>query len=148
MAAVLAVLLWNLPAAAQVLTGTIIGTVRDESRAVLPGATVTLTSPALPGGPRTEVTNEQGEYRFPQLPPGSYELNITLQGFTTYDEHEIPVTVGATVDRDVALKVAAVAETITVSGAAPVVDPRRTGVIESLSKEVIEAVPQNRQGGI
>ena len=69
-------------AEAQVLPGTMIGVVRDESNAVLPGATVTLTSTALPGGPVTSVTNAQGEYRFTGLPPGTYAISIALAGFS------------------------------------------------------------------
>src|SRR5919106_666572 len=56
-------LLSALAAEAQISTGSIIGVVRDESRAVLPGVTVTITSPAMPGGPATAATNAQGEYR-------------------------------------------------------------------------------------
>src|SRR5262249_48244731 len=68
-------------ARAQIFTGDVIGTARDESGAVLPGVTVTLTSPAAPGGPLTTVTSEKGEYRFTQLNPGSYTLELTLSGF-------------------------------------------------------------------
>src|SRR5687767_4647957 len=63
---------------AQILTGNIIGTVRDDSRAVLPGATVSLTSPVLPGTGLSAVTGRTGEYRFPELPPGVYSLTAEL----------------------------------------------------------------------
>jgi hypothetical protein len=62
-ASVVAFLLFSLSIDAQVVTGNLIGIIRDESRAVLPGVTLTITSPALPGGPQTAVTNAQGEYR-------------------------------------------------------------------------------------
>src|SRR5437867_1121471 len=71
---------------AQILTGSIIGTVRDESGAVLPGTTATLTSPALPSGTATATCGTNGEYRFPNLPPGDYTLNLSLSGFGTYQE--------------------------------------------------------------
>ncbi len=58
------------------------GVVRDESRAVLPGATVTVTSPAMPGGPVTVVSNEQGEYRLVGLTPGIYNMSVVLNAFT------------------------------------------------------------------
>src|SRR4030095_4207679 len=77
-------------------TGNIIGVIRDESRAVLPGVSVTVTSRALPGGPSTVVTNPQGEYRFPSLPPGTYQLTVTLTGFKTYIEQDLQVTVNGT----------------------------------------------------
>jgi hypothetical protein len=65
-------------APAQVTTGNIIGTVHDQSGAVLPGVSVTLTSPALPGGPRSVVTDERGEYRFTGLQPSMYSLTVEL----------------------------------------------------------------------
>jgi hypothetical protein len=133
-------------AGAQVLTGNLIGVVRDESRAVLPGVTLTLTSPALPGGPQTTVTNAQGEYRFTGLPPGRYELTITLTGFSTYGEKDLAVTVAGNIERNVGLKVASVAETITVSGQTPVVDTREVGVSKSLPADIVEAIPHSRMG--
>src|SRR5438034_9979907 len=71
-------------AGAQALTGALVGTVKDEQGAVLPGALVRVTSPALIGGPTTTTTNERGQLRFPVLPAGSYLLEIELQGFATY----------------------------------------------------------------
>ena len=59
---------------AQVVTGTITGVVSDASGAAFPDVTLTVTSPALPGGPVTSVTNAQGAYRFSTLPPGVYEM--------------------------------------------------------------------------
>ena len=61
---------WLEIAEGQVITGNILGTVKDESGAVVPGATTTIQSPALLGGPTTFVTNEKGQYRFPALTPG------------------------------------------------------------------------------
>src|SRR5437763_1174485 len=81
-------------AQAQIVTGNIIGTVKDESGAVLPGVTVTISSPAQPAGPSTVVTNERGEYRFTQLNPGSYSLMLSLSSFGTYHEEGLRVAVG------------------------------------------------------
>jgi hypothetical protein len=131
---------------AQVVTGNLIGVVRDESRAVLPGATVTVSSPALPGGPSTVVTNAQGEYRFTSLPPGIYQLAVTLTGFKTYIEKDLQVAVNGTVERNLGLPVATVEETITVSGQSPVVDTRQVGVAKSLPADVVEAIPHSRMG--
>jgi hypothetical protein len=102
-------LLGILPAEAQLSTGSLIGTVRDESGSVLPGVTVTLTSPAMPGGPATAVTNTQGEYRFTRLEPGVYALSLALSGFGTYRESDLRVAVGGTTERVVTLKVAELA---------------------------------------
>ena len=131
-------------ASAQVLPGNMIGIVRDETGAVLPGATVTLSSPALPGGPQSAVTNAQGEYRFTALPPGIYQLNVALAGFGTYDEADLRVVVGGTTERNVRLPLASVKETVTVRGESPLVDPRQTGIGGTLSTEVVEALPNKR----
>lgn len=141
---VLVPLLCALGVEAQVLTGSIIGVVRDESRAVLPGVSVTVESPSRPSGPLTAVTNDQGEYRLTALEPGIYTLTVTLGGFSTYRETDLRVTVGGTIERNVALGVAALAETITVSGASPVIDSRQTGISTTITSEVVENVPHSR----
>src|SRR5690242_6925752 len=82
-----------LPALAQTTTGVIRGTVTDESGAVLPGVTVTIRSRAVPGAPTT-VTNESGVFRFPTLPPGSYDVTVELQGFATQTQTGVPVALG------------------------------------------------------
>ena len=66
----------------QSLTGTLIGTVRDEQAGVLSGAELTLSSPVLIGGSARALTNERGQLRFQALPPGRYSLEIRMQGFT------------------------------------------------------------------
>src|SRR5215469_1598730 len=71
---------------AQVITGEIVGNVRDESGGVLPGVTVTLASAELASGPASTVTNGQGEYRFINLRPGGYTITMSIQGFATYQE--------------------------------------------------------------
>jgi hypothetical protein len=129
---------------AQVLTGNIIGSIRDESGAMLPGVTVTISSPALPAGPVTVVTNEKGEYRFTQLDPGTYAMSVTLPGFSSYQEQDLRVVVSGTIERTVTLKVATVAETITVSGESPMVDPRQVGVAANVTEEAIEQLPARR----
>src|SRR5215471_13999745 len=68
-------------AAAQGLTGTLIGTVKDEQGLVLGGARVSISSPALIGGPAAQVTDVSGQLRFPALPPGVYALEIEMPGF-------------------------------------------------------------------
>ena len=143
---VLSTLLGVVSAEAQNVGGRIIGVVLDESGAVLPGVNAVLTSPALPGGPSNTVTSAQGEYRFTGLQPGIYALTVTLQGFSTYQESDLRVVAGGTVERNLHLKVAAVAETITVSGQAPVVDSRQTGITQALSSEVTQNVPHKRYG--
>jgi hypothetical protein len=124
----------------------IAGQVTDSSGAVLPGVTVTATSPALQVPTVIVVTNERGEYRLAPLPIGTYHVEYTLSGFQTVRREDIRLTVGFTAKVDVALAVGAVAETITVSGASPVVDVTSTNASTELTKETLELVPSTRNG--
>src|SRR5215470_14948690 len=103
-------------AAAQSLTGALIGTVKDEQGAVIPGALVRATSPSLIRGPATVTTDETGQIRFPVLASGSYVLDVEAPGFAPYHEQDIRIGASATLERTVVLKVAAVAESIVVQG--------------------------------
>ncbi len=131
-------------ASGQVLTGTIIGTVMDESQSSLPGVTATLTSPALPGGPVTAVTSETGEYRFVALAPGIYTLAVSLPGFATYQEEGLRVTAAGTLERNITLKVSTINETVTVSGESPMVDVRQVAVSHTVSTELVENLQNQR----
>ena len=82
-------------AAAQTSTGGIRGVITDDSGAVLAGVTVEASSPARIGGAAVEVTNDQGLYRFENLPIGEYTLTFSLQGFTTIHHEGIRIEVGA-----------------------------------------------------
>jgi len=126
-------------------TGRILGVVRDESRAVLPGATVTATSPVMPGRAVTATTNGQGEYQLLNLPPGVYKITVELSGFSSYKEEDLRVTAGGTVERNVGLAVGALTESITVSGESPIVDTRRAGITQVQTVEQVEAVPLERR---
>ncbi len=101
----------------QGLTGTLIGTVRDEQGGLLPGAQVTLSSPALNSGPANSVTNEKGQLRFQALPPGLYTLEVRMDSFTSYRDDEVAVGAGATIERLVVLTVAGIAVAVDVEGA-------------------------------
>src|SRR5881397_885283 len=79
-------------AEAQVQTGSITGVVNDQSNAVLPGVTVTLTGEKLIGGAQTQVTDSTGVYRFDRLPPGAYTLKFELQGFRSITRTDIRVS--------------------------------------------------------
>jgi hypothetical protein len=141
LAAISLVVMTVVVAQTQVLTGVVFGAVKDSSGAVLPGVTVTLTSPSAPGGPQSGVTDAKGEYRVTNLQPGTYSLNLQLQGFSTYQEQGLRVASNATTERNVALSVASVEETITVSGQSPVVDTRQTAVALSVPVEKVENIP-------
>jgi hypothetical protein len=131
-------------AAAQALTGVLVGTVKDEQGAVLPGALVRLTSPALIGGPATTTANEKGQLRFPVLPPGPYLLEIELQGFATYREDDVRIGAGATLERTVVLRLAGVAESITVEGAGSRIEARGSGFETRFGPEYLRAIPTRR----
>jgi hypothetical protein len=131
-------------AAAQALTGALVGTVKDEQGAVLPGALVRVTSPALIGGPATTTTNEKGQLRFPVLAPGPYRLEIELQGFATYREEDVRIGAGATLERTAVLKLAGVAESITVEGSGSRIEARGSGFETRFGPEYLRAIPTRR----
>ena len=81
---------------AQVLTGALVGTVKDELGGALPGASIRVTSPALIGGSRTVITNEKGQFRFPVLQPGTYAIDIELKDFAPYHEEGLSIGAGNT----------------------------------------------------
>ena len=131
------------PALAQRTTGTVSGTVTDESGAILPGVTVTLKSTAVPGAP-TMVTGATGVYRFPNLPPGSYTLTFELQGFATVTRAQVPVAVGQEAEIEVQLKVSSLSETVTVTGESPVVNVASTLVSTNFNREWVANAPLRR----
>src|ERR1700736_5424973 len=98
------------------------GVVKDTSGAVLPGVSVEAASPALIEKVRTAVTDGAGQYRIEDLRPGPYTVTFALNGFSTVKREGIELTGSSTALVNADLRVGAVAETITVSGAAPVVD--------------------------
>src|SRR5918996_5229060 len=130
-------------ALAQGTTGSINGTVQDNTGAVLPGVTVTASGPAIMGVQST-VTNAQGQYRFPALPPGTYQVRYELSGFNTFVRDAIPVSVGFAATIDVQLKIATLAETVTVTGASPVVDTQNSNVQTNFTQEMIKNLPNAR----
>jgi hypothetical protein len=124
-------------------TGSITGTVTDTTNALLPGVRVTATSPAQMGA-QVAVTNEQGQYRFPSVPIGTYTLKYELAGFSTIIRDGIIVTIGFTASVSVQLKVATVAESITVTGESPIVDSKNTNIQTNITKDMLDAMPNSR----
>lgn len=130
------------PALAQ--SSGIAGMVRDSSGGVLPGVTVEAASPALIERTRAVITDAQGRYNIVDLRPGVYTVTFTLPGFSTIRRAEIqlPTAFTATVNAD--LKVGALAETITVSGASPMVDTSNVIKRQVVSSDVIESMPTSK----
>ncbi len=143
--AFLAVTLAAASAGAQQEAG-IIGRVTDESGGVLPGVTVTATSPALQVPSVVGVTGERGEYRLSPLPIGTYAVEYVLPGFQTIRNEGVRLTFGFTAQVDVQLKLGALQESVTVTGLSPVVDTRSTTMTTQFTRESIELLPSSRNG--
>ncbi|MGE0816051.1 MAG: TonB-dependent receptor [Vicinamibacterales bacterium] len=124
-------------------TGSINGKVTDNTGGVLPGVTVTASSPSMQGV-RTDVTNEAGEYRFPAVPPGTYKLVFELAGFGTVNREGLNVGLGFTATVNIELGVASLQETVTVSGSSPVVDVSTTATTSNYTSERLAALPNAR----
>jgi outer membrane receptor protein involved in Fe transport len=129
-------------AAAQSATGDIQGTVVDQSGAVLPGVTVTIVNTAT-RATREVVTDTDGLFVAAGLPVGPYEATAALQGFAARRQENIRLSVGQTINLRLELGVAAVAETITVSGTSPVVETTRSQVSTVVSSVAVENLPVN-----
>ncbi len=122
----------------------ILGQVTDDTGGVLPGVTVMATSPALQVPQVVAVTNERGEYRLSPLPIGTYVVEYTLEGFQPVRQEQLRLTIGFQARLDVSLKVATLAESVTVSGVAPVVDVTSTTARTQLTRETLELIPTGR----
>ena len=129
------------PAFAQIQGGSINGTVKDEQGGVLPGVTVTAQGV---DATQTFVTEGTGEFRFLNLAPGPYKITATLPGFSTVVREDVIVAVGRSVELPLSLKIASVAETITVSGESPVIDTRATGTATNFTSDELNKIPTSR----
>ena len=124
-------------------TGSISGQVADDVGGALPGVTVNATSPAQIGT-LTVITNEDGIYRFPSVPPGEYKLEFTLPGFKTLVRDGIRVTLGFNSAVSISLGVASVQETVTVSGESPIVDTSATRLQTNYDQQALASLPNAR----
>jgi hypothetical protein len=134
-------------AASTASTQTLAGTVRDASGAVLPGVTVEASSPALIEKTRTAVADGSGNYQITSLPPGTYAVTFSVQGFTTVVREGVELTGGGVTTINAELRVGAVSESITVTGETPVVDLQSARQQTVLSGEVVRALPASRGYG-
>ncbi len=132
-----------LPVAAHA-QASIAGVVTDASGAVLPGVTVEASSPALIEKARTVASDGSGRYRIEALRPGAYVVTFTLTGFTTVRREAIDVVGTATTTVNAELRVGAVNETLTVSGAAPTVDTRSIRQERVINRELLDSLPFGR----
>jgi hypothetical protein len=122
-------------------SATIAGMVKDTSGAVLPGATVEASSPALIEKVRTVVTDSEGQYKIVNLRPGVYKVTFTLTGFRTVERDNVELVAEATANVTVELSVGAVEETVTVTGATPLVDVQTITNHRVITQDVRDALP-------
>tara|TARA_B100001123_G_scaffold425550_2_gene538533 strand:+ start:8232 stop:11267 length:3036 start_codon:yes stop_codon:yes gene_type:complete len=120
------------------------GTVSDTSGGVLPGVTVEARSPAIIEQVRATVTDGNGQYQIIGLEPGSYDVTYTLPGFNTLVREGIELSIGFTASIDAELAVGSIEETVTVSGASPVVDIQNVEQRQVINREVIDSVPTGK----
>ena len=139
--AALVVALCAAPAFAQAIyTGRIDVTVQDATGGVLPGVTVTIGGPLA----QSAVTDESGQARFLNLPPGAYTVRAALQGFTDYTNDRLQVDTGSVVPLRVALRVAGVAEQVAVTAETPLVEPKRQSVATNVTYAELQTLPSSR----
>src|SRR5262245_42539688 len=132
------------PVGAQVQTGSILVRATDPQGAVMPGVTITISSPVLVAGTMTSVTDAGGVFRFPSLVPGTYSVKLELSGFQTINRDQILVLVGQTTPVDFSMTVASLAENVTVTGASPTIDTTSANVNVNLSEQLIQGTPGGR----
>ena len=142
--AVLAVLLWAsfaIPASAQGV-GAISGTITDNSDAVMPGVSVALSSSqGTIGANQQTTTDERGAYQFLRLVPGSYIVKAELQGFRPAEQHNIIVNADGTARADLKLEIGTLAEGVTVTGEAPLLDTTSALKQTVIPVEVLRTLP-------
>ena len=126
----------------QSATGSIEGTIVDQTGALMPGVTVTVVHVST-GATRSAVTDENGRFRIPLLPVGVYDLTAELAGFSSRELPEIAVTVGQTVTLPIQMAVSGVAETVNVPGTTPVIESTRTQVSSTITEAAVQNLPVN-----
>src|SRR3954463_16764858 len=136
---------WLIPSLASAQS--LAGTVRDTSGGALPGVTVEASSPALITKVRSSVTDAVGQYRIPDLPPGTYKITFSLTGFTTIVREGVELTGGGVMTIGADMQVGSLQETITVTGESPVVDVQTTRQQQVISGDVLRALPASRGYG-
>ncbi len=124
-------------------SGEFIGTVMLEDGSVVPGVSVSVKGTNLVGA-RTSVSDENGKYRFPALPPGTYTITFTLEGFKQVVRKGVVLEVGKTLKLDGVMQAGAIQEEVLVEGASPLVDVRKSSIATNMTKETISKLPKGR----
>jgi hypothetical protein len=121
-------------------TATLSGNVSDATGGVLPGVTITLTEKAT-NESRTTVTTDKGLYRFAAVSPGIYSVMADLQGFAKFVQQDMTLNIGAAVDLNITMRVSAVAETLTVTAEAPIIERAKTDLSGVIQQDQIKNLP-------
>lgn len=138
--AILFGLLTAIPAVGQVLYGSAVGVVVDQSGSTVPGATVSLTN-KLNGQVREIQTGQDGRYTAPNLLPGEYDLGVTAPGFRAYTQTGLQVTINTVTRADVKMELGQVTEQVTVSSAAVVLQTDKSDVHAELTSQTVASLP-------
>src|SRR5690242_1199166 len=139
----LSIVLFTAAAFGQETTGGIQGTVKDPQGAVIPGATVEVSSPALIGK-KTTTTNSSGFYRIEQLPPGAYTITVTAAGFAPQSQTNLQLNVGALPTINVTLAVGGVTQDVIVAAAVETIDISQSKIQTNVSQATVDALPKGR----
>jgi len=133
--------LFAIPLIGQEQTGAIEGVIKDSSGAVLPGVTVEASASGV--GTIVATSDSTGSYRFPRVPPGIYSIKASLAGYKPAGAKDINVTLGKTASVNLVMHLG-VAEAITVTAEAPLVDMTKSATSTSIAREQIESIPKGR----
>ncbi|MBI5087059.1 MAG: carboxypeptidase regulatory-like domain-containing protein, partial [Acidobacteria bacterium] len=128
------------PTQAQILYGSIVGNVSDPSNAPIVNATVTIKQLST-NQTRQMATTDTGQYTFPTVPGGSYEVSVTAQGFRPFTRKDVAVSTNAVTRLDFTLQIGAVTESIVVSGSAALLQTDRAEVRSEVGSETLQNVP-------
>src|SRR5678815_4111184 len=134
LALVVGILAFTLPVFSQVSmkTGSIYGKTVDDKGAPLPGVSITLESDVIPS--QSATSGPSGGFRFANLPPGSYSVNFSIEGFTEVRQEEVRVQTGSQVQLEITLK-PSLAEEFTVIGETPIKKKKKTGTSQNFTRE-------------
>ena len=133
-------MLTAIPAVGQVLYGSAVGTVVDQSGSSVPSATVSLTN-KLNGQVREIQTGQDGRYTAPNLLPGEYDLNVTAAGFRAYTQTGLQITINTVTRADVRLELGQLTEQVTVSSAAVALQTDKSDVHAELGSQAVANLP-------
>src|SRR5512138_2125643 len=128
-------------ASAQEIGGTLSGRVLDAQKLPVPGVTVTATGPQ---GARTAVSDADGRFSLPFLTPGNYDLKAELQGFKSFEQKAVIVSLGQTTDIPVSMQVGGVTETVNVTAESPLINTKTTTIGSVLNTDTLRNLPVGR----